>query len=130
MSQKLTLFEEHGEVLAHWGRHLYRNETLVCFDHHLDLKKISETQARRLRRARADADRLRELNRDLPFRDDDRFASGLASFLYPSLMLGFISHLVWVVTESHPLSPTDLGRILWENVSLIPGHGHEALKGF
>jgi hypothetical protein len=130
MTRNLVLFEEHGEVLSHWCHQHYHDETVVCFDHHLDLKKIAEPQVDRMLKVRCDVDGLRALNRDLPFRDDDKFAYGLDSFLYAAMRLGFVSHLIWVVTEPRPLSSAQLGWILWENVSLIPGHGHEALRNF
>lgn len=129
MSLAACTFEEHGEVLAYWHQQGWRNETVVLFDRHLDLKKISPQGVERIRAA-AQQGTLASLNRDVPFRDDGRHPYGLDNFLFGAAALGLISRLIWVYPEVTPLSPAALGRQLWELLSLVPGHGAEVEQTF
>ncbi|MCY1062663.1 hypothetical protein [Nannocystis sp. SCPEA4] len=122
-------FEEHGEVLAHWHRQGWSRECVVVLDHHLDLKRIAADQLARVRDG-ARGGGLDRLHRDLPFRDDDRFAYGLDSFLYAAADLGLIERVVWVLPEPRPRSAAQLADVLWSALSLLPGHGHEVLGSF
>lgn len=126
----LMTFDEHGDVLSYWCHRGFRGETMVCFDRHIDLKKIAAPHVARILEAGADPARLATLNRDLPFRDDDRFAYGLDSFLFAAAALGQLSRLVLVLPEDAPLDAIALGHALAEHLSLIPGHGEEALEHF
>jgi tetratricopeptide (TPR) repeat protein len=125
----LYTFEEHGEVLAFWHEMGYQNETILVFDRHLDLKKIELDQLQRIRQAKSSKE-LSLLNRDIPFRDDDTFAYGLDNFLYAAAQIGLLKRLVWVIPEPTYYSVEQLGKILWEMLSLIPDHGEEVLQTF
>ncbi len=127
---EVAAFAEHGEVLAHWARLGYRGETVLCFDRHLDLKVLPPPQLARIEAAAGSPEALAALDRDLPFRDDDRFAYGLDSFLYAAAHLGLCRRLIWVAPEPEPLPDAALGRLLWEHVSLLPGHGAEVERTF
>ncbi|MBH8604924.1 MULTISPECIES: tetratricopeptide repeat protein [unclassified Thermoactinomyces] len=123
-------FEEHGEVLAHWHETGYDNETLIYFDRHLDLKKIEKAQMRRIREQGLNRKDLRLLNRDIPFRDDDLFAYGLDNFLYATTALNLVKRVIWVYPEPKPVSVAALGHVLWDLLSLVPGHGEEVKNTF
>src|SRR5690606_34828389 len=97
--------------------------------HHLDLKRIAPDQLARVR-AVAGVGALEELHRDLPFRDDDRFAYGLDSFLYAAADLGLVERVVWGLPEPRPLTAAPLAEVLRAAQSLLPGHGHEVLASF
>jgi hypothetical protein len=126
----VAIVAEHGEVLAHWARLRYCGETVLSFDRHLDLKVLPPVQLRRIEAAAADSDALAALDRDLPFRDDDRFAYGLDSWLYPAVHLGLCRRLIWVVPEPVPVPASALARILWDQLSLLPGHADEVEATF
>lgn len=127
--REVISFEEHGEVLAHWYRSGWREETVVVLDRHLDLKRIHPRQLSRVREA-ARSGSLDALNRDLPFRDDERFPYGLDNFLYAAADVGLIRRVVWVLPEERPLDARQLGAALWNALSLLPGHGHQVAATF
>ncbi len=129
MKPILYTFEEHGEVLAFWHEMGYQNETILVFDRHLDFKKIELSQLQRIRQATSSKE-LSLLNRDIPFRDDSTFAYGLDNFLYAAAQIGLLKRLVWVIPEPTFYTVGQLGKILWEMLSLIPGHGEEVLQTF
>ncbi|MFC4075896.1 tetratricopeptide repeat protein [Salinithrix halophila] len=130
MNREAAIFEEHGEVLAHWFSQKVKEQTLIYFDRHLDLKKISEEGLKQLEENAHDPERLAQLNRDLPFRDDDRFVYGLDSFLYAAAHLSMFYRVIWVYPEPKPVELTALARMMWSLLSLIPGHGQEVIQSF
>ncbi|WP_026102217.1 hypothetical protein [Pleurocapsa sp. PCC 7319] len=126
----IVVFQEHGEILAYWCERRYLKETVICFDRHLDLKKIPSQQVLRLLAVKNDPLAIRSLNRDIPFRDDDMFAYGLDNFVYAAITLNYINRFIWVVPELHSISTRDLAIILWDQLSLIPDHGNEIIETF
>ena len=129
MSQVAQIFEEHGEELAYWHATGWVGETAVIFERHLDFQKIHETQLERARIAAATG-ALTMINRDLPFRDNERNPYGLDNFLYAANALGLLRCLVWVYPEPTKLSPAHLGQHLWSSLSLVPGCGKEVAESF
>jgi hypothetical protein len=94
-ARPLPVHEEHGEVVGTWRALGYRDETVVCFDRHLDLKPLDLAATRRLRGARG-VDELRALNRPLPFREVPG-AYGLDDFFAAGPVLGSVRALWWVM---------------------------------
>lgn len=96
---KPILFDEHSSVLAHWWERGVRGATLVCFDAHLDLQKISADQMSQLRSCET-ADEVRDLARPhhlFPSLADDRsFSYGIEDFLFAAHELGIVERLIWV----------------------------------
>jgi len=130
MSDTALSFEEHGEVLAHWHQLGWSNETVVCLDRHLDLKRIADDDLARLGQA-LDSDAIRMLNRDVPFRDDDVHAYGLDDFVYAAGAMGMVKRFVWVVPPGSSGPDVDrLSNALWKMLALVPGHGREILYSF
>ncbi len=122
-------FEEHGEVLAHWRSQGWQAETVVCLDRHLDLKRIATDDVSRLQAVTSDG-ALRDLNRDVPFRDDDAHAYGLDDFVYAAGAMGMLRRFIWVTPPSFRPTPTGLAAVLWQMLALVPGHGDEILETF
>ncbi|MEO8184023.1 MAG: hypothetical protein ABI895_34820 [Deltaproteobacteria bacterium] len=71
---------------------------------------------------------LEQLNRDLPFRDDDRFAHGLDNFVYAAGLLGLVKRFIWVCPgDASSIGTRELARQLLWRLALVPGHGREIL---
>lgn len=100
MSRPLLAHEEHGEVVGTWRALGYRDQTVVCFDRHLDLKPLDEAAARRIAGAR-DVQALRGLNRPLPLREAPG-AFGLDDFFAAGPVLGAVRALWWVMPGHWP----------------------------
>jgi len=126
----VALFEEHGEVLAHWASQGFRNETIICFDRHIDIKRISKKALCNLKQTKLDPLKLRELYREQAFDDRDSGAYGLDDFVYAAIHLGLTSRFVLVLTETSQFTKFDLAKILWEHLAEIPGHGSGVLETF
>ena len=125
----IPVFEEHGEVLALWVERGWERERVVVFDHHLDFKRIAPAALLRLREAH-DPVALNALCRDLPTRDDDRYAFGLDDFLYAAAFLGVVREIVWVYPERRPLTDRQLARLLLSTLAMLPGHGRRSRRRF
>lgn len=100
MSRPLPVHEEHGEVVATWCELGYRDETVVCFDRHLDLKPLADAAAQQLRDAHG-VQALRALNRPLPVREAPG-AFGLDDFFAAGPVLGTVQALWWVMPGRWP----------------------------
>lgn len=122
-------FEEHGEVLGQWHRAGFEREHVVILDRHLDFKRIESAQIERLLKVAA-CGPIDQLNRDLPFRDDEQYAFGLDNFLYAAVHLGFLRRVTWVLPEKNPMDAAALGEVLWNALALVPGHGDDVLSTF
>lgn len=90
------LFEEHGSVLAHWFDRGARDQTLLCFDAHLDIRPINERRLAPLREARSGADISSRMKLH-PSQPDGDTSFGIEDFLYAAHRLGIIGRLIWVV---------------------------------
>jgi hypothetical protein len=113
-------FQEHDSLLESWCARGFWHQRIICFDRHLDVKRISSSQIDRLMNAPLQPAQVRALRRDLPFRDDDSCAYGFDNFVFAAHALGYVSHFVWICPEPIPLSLSQLARILWQEVSLFP----------
>lgn len=128
--RRLLTFEEHGEVLAFWSGEHVQGANLVFFDQHLDLKRIGQDQLARIRAAAISPRSLRALCKTFALQESDRFAYGSDDFLYAAAELGMFQTVVWVHPEPTALKGIDLGSILWQELSLVPGAGHEVIRSF
>jgi hypothetical protein len=108
----IHVHEEHGEVVGTWGELGYRNETVVCFDRHLDLKPLTAEALAALQRA----DDVSTLNRALPVREIAG-AYGLDDFFATGPVLSRVRRLVWVVPGNR--GGPGAARQLLHAVSLI-----------
>jgi hypothetical protein len=88
------LHEEHGEVVATWVERGYRDEHVVCFDRHLDLKPLSAEAARTC--ADSPGADLSALNRTLPMREAPG-SFGLDDFWSVGPVSGRVGRLTWVI---------------------------------
>lgn len=100
MSRPLPAHEEHGEVVGTWRALGYRDQTVVCFDRHLDLKPLDEAAVRRIADAH-ELEALRGLNRPLPLREAPG-AFGLDDFFAAGPVLGAVRALWWVMPGRWP----------------------------
>lgn len=112
----LPIHEEHGEVVSTWRELGYREETVVCFDRHLDLKPLSSAAEQAVAAASDDA-ALGALNRQLPMREAAG-AYGLDDFFAVGAKLGAVKRLLWVLPTPHADEATWLSRCL-DRVALI-----------
>jgi hypothetical protein len=124
----ISVFEEHSAVLANWSARGFQDETVVCFDRHLDLKKIADEQVERLKAVKMDPAAVSALERDFAFRDDGSYVYGFDNFVFAAAALGYISRFVWVVPEPVLFSVVKLTSILWNSLSLVPDYGNEIIR--
>ena len=90
------LFEEHHEVLAHWVDRGLRDQTVICFDAHLDLQRVNEQRLDLLRVAVADRRDIRSVAKPHFLMPDTGTSFSIEDFFYPAHRLGVVKHLVWV----------------------------------
>lgn len=122
-NHRIYFHEEHGEVLETWRCLGYTNVDLLYFDRHLDLKCISDAAMFRISENFDAKISLTELNRQYPFQDFELYPYGLDNFLYPAIKLGMLKTITWVYPEPDHLTVNELGKILIDQLSLIPGTG-------
>ncbi|MFE4670495.1 tol-pal system YbgF family protein [Streptomyces sp. NPDC056716] len=107
----IALHEEHGEAVATWARQGYRDEKVVCFDRHLDLKPLPTGATARLLGLDGGPDALAEENRKLPIREAAG-SYGLDDFYAAGAVLGQVAEMTWVRATDEPDSPTTRQRLL------------------
>ncbi|WJE55805.1 hypothetical protein QRE66_30220 (plasmid) [Bacillus cereus] len=127
----ITTFEEHGEVLPFWQGTIKEPATLLYFDRHLDLKLISKTKIQKIHQRVEKNQSLSILNRDIPCREDEKYAYGLDDFLYAAIDLNLFKKIIWVSpVVKRKSNVNDLGQVFWTLLSLIPHHGTEIIDSF
>ncbi|WP_243526745.1 UPF0489 family protein [Bacillus pseudomycoides] len=127
----ITTFEEHGEVLPFWQGTIKDPATLLYFDRHLDLKLISKSKIRKIHQRVEKNQSISILNRDIPCREDEKYAYGLDDFLYAAIDLNLFKKIIWVSpVVKHKSNVNDLGQVFWTLLSLIPHHGTEIIDSF
>ncbi|MEY9840069.1 hypothetical protein [Streptacidiphilus sp. EB103A] len=126
-SDGLTVVPEHGQVLPVWDVRGFRDEHLLFFDRHLDLKHVPVQDCEALARLRGRPVDLAAECRRLPFREPGHGRYGLDDFLYPAMAGGWLASVCWVV-------PGEAGRdpatSLLGALSLVPHVGRRVIETF
>lgn len=129
--RNIFTFEDHGEVLSFWDNNKVQNASVICFDQHLDYKKISNINIQKLKEYKLNNKNINELNRDLPFREYETYPFGLDNFIFAANELNIIKKFTWVYPENeNKYTVSDLGIILLKNLSLVPGEQEEIQSSF
>ncbi|MFE4830181.1 hypothetical protein [Streptomyces sp. NPDC056672] len=123
----LTVVPEHGHVLPVWDVREFREERLLFFDRHLDLKHVPEDDCAALSRLRGRPRDLAAECRRLPFREPGHGRYGLDDFLYPALAGGWLASVCWVVPGAAGRDPA---ASLLGALSLVPHVGRRVVETF
>ncbi|MFI6153822.1 hypothetical protein ACIBCA_14115 [Kitasatospora sp. NPDC051170] len=123
----LTIVPEHGHVLPVWDVRGFREERLLFFDRHLDLKHLPAADCEALAGLRGRPEELAAQCRRLPFREPGHGRYGLDDFLYPALAGGWLSSVCWVVPGQAGRDP---GAALLGALSLVPHVGRRVIETF
>ena len=103
-----TLFDEHASVLTHWFASGVRDRTLICFDAHLDLQRISCSRLERLKACGHSGELAQWMKPHHWYPDRNAVSNSVYSFsiedfLYAAKQLGIINRLVWVAPPHIPI---------------------------
>ena len=97
------IFQEHLSVLVHWWHRGVRERTVICFDAHLDLQRVSNERVQRLAQCKSVAE-FASLGKPHHLIPQLQYCYGIEDFLYVAHRLGIINRIVWVVPPHVPIA--------------------------